>query len=696
MLKKRIALALMVFAIGSALIMGAAATYAAFRGASSSVESLIIANLETASSLPSLRVEAMSSTTKMFASSFSGDFFKPSVTDILIEVQRTNNEYSMGASQLLRQEVDNTAWVDGIVVVEKDGTVLASSFPYLSTRYINVEQYDFSKLEEGTYISPLLSPKLLVDFPWDTPKIAVATDVPNSGGMRVIAYGNNALMETTIIQGTLNAAELLFFDSNFSTNSTKPQSDAEEYIKTEGGKALLAKLRERVEILSSSGDSSISTFRHGPYRVFVKYLPDSKTTAVAMFNEIAFIKRTAILSWPSILSLFIIIAIAVIGSLKLTKMMFAPFEQVVMPDILSAASGDVGQKINYESNSEIGVLARVYNELRTELAHKERELKESITRFSLVMEQKEDIIFEWDAETDLIVFADSFVKRFGYTPARYNASKSNTEPIRTHPNDEEEAKKFFSQIFSQVESTRAVFRVRRADGVYYWVDARSRALYDDVGKFYGSIGVLTDIHDLKSEELRLAERIRIDALSGVYSRQAFEAYARELFGSCKVSCSVEGESPEDQDDRILALVFLDLDRFKDFNTQKGHAYGDRVIRYFGEVLNSVVGPYGIAGRLGGDEFGLALDLKPGEPSPQDIMRTLTERLKLGMQSRKGESATIITASMGLAICPTDGCTYEDLLQHADLEMLSLKRMAREKESIRMLRMLEEEGTQEPT
>lgn len=227
-------------------------------------------------------------------------------------------------------------------------------------------------------------------------------------------------------------------------------------------------------------------------------------------------------------------------------------------------------------------------------------------------------------------------------------------------------------------------RVALGEGVAGLVAERGIALYgeSDSGTFLsvpiitdqGVEGVLnlTDRTDGKaygSEHVASANRIarhiaRLleygrnaarDPVSGLPNRRAFEqALDRELARSKRTGSPV-------------AVVFIDLDNLKQLNDSYGHAKGDEVIRAVGDALLRVLRPYDFAGRYGGDEFALLL----GVPSDSDngiawriadAVADLAEQLRVG-----------ISISVGVAHCPTDGMTAEELIRKADARMYENKR-----------------------
>ncbi|HEX2726373.1 MAG TPA: diguanylate cyclase, partial [Beijerinckiaceae bacterium] len=122
-----------------------------------------------------------------------------------------------------------------------------------------------------------------------------------------------------------------------------------------------------------------------------------------------------------------------------------------------------------------------------------------------------------------------------------------------------------------------------------------------------------------------------------------------------------------------ALLLIDLDRFKLVNDALGHEAGDAVLRETARRLQAVTPDGGMAARLGGDEFAM---LAPST-SPVEIM-TLAERLIAALSApiEYGHTQGSVGATVGIALCPTDGFTPESLLRCADIAMYCGKRQGR--------------------
>ncbi len=156
---------------------------------------------------------------------------------------------------------------------------------------------------------------------------------------------------------------------------------------------------------------------------------------------------------------------------------------------------------------------------------------------------------------------------------------------------------------------------------------------------------------------------RTDELTGLPNRRLF-------YETLRRSLEENGSEPP----APLAVLMIDLDRFKEINDSLGHRVGDEVLRQLGPRLASVVGASGTVARLGGDEFGLLL-VPLSDP---DVATETAERIRADLRrSFHLDGMTLhVDASIGIALAPEHGIVADSLLQRADVAMYEAKRNRR--------------------
>jgi len=205
-------------------------------------------------------------------------------------------------------------------------------------------------------------------------------------------------------------------------------------------------------------------------------------------------------------------------------------------------------------------------------------------------------------------------------------------------------------------SSTTTYRMRHRDGSTVWVRDDAMALIEADGSVRWH-GVLVDVTREKHLEERLGHQAFHDSLTGLPNRA--------MFGD-RVAQALEGGSE-------VAVMFVDLDRFKNINDSFGHTYGDKVLVAAARRIKGCVRRRDVAARLGGDEFAvLVQDARP------ERLTALADRIlqKLrGTPMRFGELQVTVGASVGIARS-VPGDTADTLLRNADLAMYRAKRSGR--------------------
>lgn len=186
-------------------------------------------------------------------------------------------------------------------------------------------------------------------------------------------------------------------------------------------------------------------------------------------------------------------------------------------------------------------------------------------------------------------------------------------------------------------------------------------LRDEQGQPSQSIGFMRDLTAQQTAQKRINELAYSDALTGLPNR---------LMLSQRVDAVMDAARPEVA---RFAVLFLDLDRFKIINDSLGHAFGDRVLQLVAVRLLSCLRSVDVLCRLGGDEFVVYLqggDAGTCEAVAERILKEMHRPFNL---DGIGFS---IQCSMGIAICPQDGLTLDELIKQADTAMYRIKEQGR--------------------
>ncbi|QDW67521.1 putative bifunctional diguanylate cyclase/phosphodiesterase [Luteimonas granuli] len=199
----------------------------------------------------------------------------------------------------------------------------------------------------------------------------------------------------------------------------------------------------------------------------------------------------------------------------------------------------------------------------------------------------------------------------------------------------------------------------RGDGGAFWVRVIGGS---GIGEARDAriTGTLQDITAAKRGEQSQRVRARSDPLTGLLNRDAMLAHLDECLAPPRR--------------RQVAVLYIDLDRFKLVNDVLGHAAGDSLLAAAAGRLCAAVGDEGLIARFGGDEFLVACDCGDDAGRPERLADAILEAFAVGFGFDRDEFA--VTASIGIARAPQDGAETRLLIQHADAAMDESKRRTR--------------------
>ncbi|HEX8784558.1 MAG TPA: EAL domain-containing protein [Telluria sp.] len=203
--------------------------------------------------------------------------------------------------------------------------------------------------------------------------------------------------------------------------------------------------------------------------------------------------------------------------------------------------------------------------------------------------------------------------------------------------------------------------IRHAEGHLRHVLFNGSVRRDAEGRLESITGLMTDITGRKQAERRLHELATHDTLTGLPNRALLHERLRHMLVTCAAG-------------NMVAVLFLDLDRFKEVNDSFGHELGDVLLCEVAARLRTVLRPSDVIARLGGDEFVVAAACSQGRASAHRIAAKLLDVLTNPI--RVGAQEVIVGASIGISMYPGDAGTRELLFQTADTAMYRAKAAGR--------------------
>lgn len=259
-----------------------------------------------------------------------------------------------------------------------------------------------------------------------------------------------------------------------------------------------------------------------------------------------------------------------------------------------------------------------------------------------------------DADGNIILVNACFTKITGYTAD--DVLGRNPRLLASHRHDEA----FYSAMWRDIGNNgfwRGEVWNRRKDGSIYpeWLSVTR--VQDAVGGTTHYIGIFTDITQQKYAEERIHRLAHFDELTGLPNRTLL---------TDRITHAI---SQANRSNTSLALMFLDLDHFKNVNDSLGHHIGDKLLIQIGERLKAAVREEDTVARLGGDEFILLLsdtDANGAMHVAEKILSSVSKTFKIDQYE------LITTPSIGIAMFPEDGMDMDGLFKSADAAMYRAK------------------------
>ena len=203
---------------------------------------------------------------------------------------------------------------------------------------------------------------------------------------------------------------------------------------------------------------------------------------------------------------------------------------------------------------------------------------------------------------------------------------------------------------------------KRKGGEYYWEYTSICPIKNKNNEIINYVAVKEDITQRKNDEILIHKQATTDSLTGLSNRMLFLDRLSQEITHCKRS----GDS--------LAVIFIDLDRFKNINDTKGHSVGDLLLIEIGKRLSSCLRDSDTVARFGGDEFIVLIRNIKSSSDLEIITKKFQERLARPILIKDIE--LYISCSIGIALYPEDGKNSETLILHADMAMYRAKELGR--------------------
>lgn len=227
-----------------------------------------------------------------------------------------------------------------------------------------------------------------------------------------------------------------------------------------------------------------------------------------------------------------------------------------------------------------------------------------------------------------------------------------------HPEDRDRVLIWKNLLLMSKEASSIQYRIIRGGGEVRWIEDHLTPILNAFGESEKQIGLMIDITDRKKVEQNIEYMAFHDTLTGLPNRNMFNEYVQRALARAK------------RKNTNMAILFIDLDKFKVINDTLGHEMGDMLLKQVAERLNQCIRDGDIVCRQGGDEFIILLedaaDLERTELIVQRILAVLSKPFQIGREE------VHITSSIGVSLYPLHGEDIETLIRNADEAMYIAK------------------------
>ncbi|CAI8812685.1 diguanylate cyclase domain-containing protein [Pseudomonas serboccidentalis] len=270
--------------------------------------------------------------------------------------------------------------------------------------------------------------------------------------------------------------------------------------------------------------------------------------------------------------------------------------------------------------------------------------------------------WDWEVDTDRLYWSDAIYGMFGFKIGEITPSYALFCSC-VHPDDRIRVREGELRCLETGENHDEEYRVVWPDGTIRWLRETGNVVRNDHDAVIKMMGVVRDITEEKASASYLQHLAHYDPLTGLPNRLVLEERLSEALNQAR------------QTNTRVALVFVDLNGFKNINDHYGHAAGDRVLITTATRLKRILRATDTVARIGGDEFVVILQGLAPSLNLQDEARSICQKIfiELSPPISIGNDQRHIGTSLGVAVFPDHAPTMDRLLHIADLAMYEAKR-----------------------
>ena len=357
----------------------------------------------------------------------------------------------------------------------------------------------------------------------------------------------------------------------------------------------------------------------------------------------------------------------IISSMAVVFILVVTFWSTIKYLIINPIIIEIDRRISTESE-----LRLLHKELEDRINERTSDLTRANTNLKKIISKKNEAVLQMyklssaiEQTDDLVVIADkdglveyvnpSFEKTTGYMLEEIVGKKSN---FMQSPMHDEQFNKNLWETINAGKSYNDVFINCRKDGGVYYEEKTITPLFDDKGEIQNFVATGKDI----TERIKVQDRLQYLATHDILTGLPNRVMLRDRI--------IHSIDQVDRQDKKVAILFLDLDRFKMINDSLGHTTGDNLLKMVSRKLSKCIRKSDSIARFGGDEFTIVMENITNIDHVTDVAYKINKALSTPMTVDGYEIMT--GTSIGITVYPDDGGNVDDLLKNADTAMYRAK------------------------
>ncbi|ATG91583.1 EAL domain-containing protein [Methylomonas koyamae] len=310
-----------------------------------------------------------------------------------------------------------------------------------------------------------------------------------------------------------------------------------------------------------------------------------------------------------------------------------------------------------EVNNQRAVLVSIHD-----ISERKR-LERDMQLMAMIHKAIGEAVMVADADNRILAINDAFTQLTGYTEEEVVGKSTDILKSGRHGPD------FYQHMWHSLLQTGhwqgEIWNKRKNGEIYHeWLVINS--IYNERGELERRVAMFSEITEQKHVEQAIWRQANFDPLTDLANRRMFQDRLNQEIKKAA------------RDRNSLAVMLLDLDRFKEVNDTLGHDMGDVLLKEAAKRLLDCVREVDTVARLGGDEFTIILGELESESDTDRVARAILHRLSEPF--RLGEELAYVSVSIGITLYPQDAATPEQLMKNADQAMYNAKQQGRNRYS----------------